>query len=74
MPPGVAIADFILFDGKPPVDRALAIRKQTTLQELRTGYLETHGNGAIEKNMLIRPACTWPISSGRSATSSCCRA
>lgn len=52
VPPGVAIADFILCDGKPPVDPALAIRKQTTLQELRKGYLDTHGNGAIEKNTL----------------------
>ncbi|HEX4412403.1 MAG TPA: hypothetical protein VH107_02170, partial [Lacipirellulaceae bacterium] len=48
VPPGVAIADFILCDGKPPVDPALALRKQTTLQELRKGYLATHGNGAIE--------------------------
>jgi hypothetical protein len=40
VPPGVAIADFILCDGKPPVDPALALRKQTTLQELRKGYLD----------------------------------
>jgi hypothetical protein len=40
VPPGVAIADFILCDGKPPVDPALALRKQTTLQELRIGYLD----------------------------------
>jgi len=52
VPPGIAIADFILFDGKPPVDPAFAVRKQTTLQELRKGYLETHGNGAIEQNTL----------------------
>lgn len=52
VPLGIAIADFILFDGKPPIDPALAIRKQTTLQELRKGYLETHQNGAIEKNTL----------------------
>jgi integrase len=30
----------------------LAIRKQTTLHELRQGYLDTHGNGAIEANTL----------------------
>jgi hypothetical protein len=47
VPPGVVIADFILFDGKPPVDPALAVRKQTTFQELRKGNLDTHGNGAI---------------------------
>jgi hypothetical protein len=52
VPPGVAIADFILFDGKPPVDPALAVRKQTTLQELRKAYLETHQNGTIEQNTL----------------------
>jgi integrase len=52
VPPGVAIADFILFDGKPPVDPALAARKQTTLGELADAYLETHGNGAIESNTL----------------------
>ena len=53
VPPGVTIADFILFDGKPPVDPALAVRKQTTLQELRKAYLDTHKNGAIEKNTLV---------------------
>ncbi len=53
VPPGVAIADFILFDGKPPVDPALAARKQTTLGELADAYLETHGNGAIESNTLV---------------------
>ncbi len=52
VPPGVTIADFILFDGRPSVDPAHAVHKQTTLQELRKGYLETYGNGAIEKNTL----------------------
>ncbi len=52
VPPGVPIADFILFDGKPPVDPALAARKQTVLHELTEAYLDTHGNGAIESNTL----------------------
>jgi len=52
VPRGVAIADFILFDGKPPVDPAIAIQKQTTLRELKQGFLDTHGNGAIEINTL----------------------
>lgn len=52
VPRGVAIADFILFDGKPPVDPAIQEHKQTTLHELREAYLATHGNGAIESNTL----------------------
>jgi integrase len=52
IPAGVAVADFILFDGKPPVDPAFATRKQTTLHELRKAYLKTYENGAIESNTL----------------------
>jgi integrase len=52
VPRGVAITDFILHDGKPPLDPAIAVRKDTTLHELREGYLNTVNNGAIEANTL----------------------
>lgn len=52
VPRGVSISDFILFDGKPPVDPAIQEHKQTTLHELREAYLATHGNGAIETSTL----------------------
>jgi integrase len=52
VPRGVAITDFILHDGKPPVDPAIAVRKDTTLHQLREGYLNTVSNGAIETNTL----------------------
>jgi len=52
LPRGIAISDFILHDGKPPVDRAIAVRKDTTLRQLREGYLNAVSNGAIETNTL----------------------
>jgi hypothetical protein len=52
VPRGIAITDFILHDGKPPVDRAIAVRKDTTLRQLREGYLNAVSNGAIETNTL----------------------
>src|SRR5262249_13609939 len=52
IPRGVTVADFILHDGKPPVEPALAIRKETVLDELSTAYIKTVGNGAIESNTL----------------------
>jgi len=52
MPRGVSIADFILHDGKPPVDPELARHKDTTLHQLREAYLKTFANGAIESNTL----------------------
>jgi hypothetical protein len=52
MPRGVSIADFILHDGKPPVDPELARHKDTTLHQLREAYLKTFSNGAIETNTL----------------------
>lgn len=52
VPPGVSVADFILFDGKPPVDPALSVRKDTTLGDLSSAYLATVSNGAIEANTL----------------------
>ena len=52
IPRGVSVTDFILHDGRPPLDQDLASRKETTLHELREGYVETFANGAIEKNTL----------------------
>jgi integrase len=52
VPRGVAIADFIRCDGKPPVDPAILIRKDTTLHQLTDGYITTVSNGAIEANTL----------------------
>lgn len=52
VPRGIAITDFILHDGKPPVDPAIAVRNDTTLRQLREGYLNTVSNGAIEANTL----------------------
>jgi integrase len=52
VPRGVSVADFILYDGKPPIDPDLAQRKETTLHELREAYLTTFSNGAIEPNTL----------------------
>jgi hypothetical protein len=39
IPRGVSIADFILHDGKPPVDPAIAVRKDTTFRQLREAYV-----------------------------------
>lgn len=52
IPRGVSVTDFILHDGHPPLDQDLASRNETTLHELRDGYVETFANGAIEKNTL----------------------
>jgi integrase len=52
VPRGVTIADFILHDGKPPLDPALAVRKDTTFDQLRKGYITTVSNGALEANTL----------------------
>jgi integrase len=52
VPPGVSLADFLAHDGKPPVDPALSIRKETTLGQLTADYIATYSNGAIEANTL----------------------
>jgi integrase len=52
VPRGVAIADFILHDGKPPVDPSVLAHRETTLHQLREAYITTHSNGAIEPNTL----------------------
>ena len=35
VPRGIAFTDFILHDGNPPVDPAIAVRKDTILHQLR---------------------------------------
>jgi integrase len=52
VPRGVSIADFIRYDGRPPVEPAVAVRKDTTLHQLTDGYIKTVSNGAIEANTL----------------------
>jgi hypothetical protein len=52
VPRGVKIAEFILHDGKPPVDPALSVRKDTTFHQLREGYIATVSNGALEANSI----------------------
>lgn len=52
IPRGCSVADFILHDGKPPLDPELARHKDTTLHQLRDAYINTFSNGAIEKNTL----------------------
>jgi integrase len=52
VPRGIAVTDFILHDGKPPVEPAVMVRNDTTLGQLREGYLNTVSNGAIEANTL----------------------
>jgi integrase len=52
VPPGVSLTDFLLHKGKPPVDPALSVRKETTLGQLTADYLATYSNGAIEANTL----------------------
>ena len=52
VPPGVSIVDFILFDGKPPVDVEFKKIKDTTFSELRSAYIATVSNGAIEPTTL----------------------
>ncbi|HWC89249.1 MAG TPA: hypothetical protein VG433_06335, partial [Pirellulales bacterium] len=52
IPPGISITDFLLFDGRPPVDPEFMVRKETTFSELKTQYLATVGNGSIEANTL----------------------
>jgi integrase len=52
VPPGISITDFLLFDGKPPVDPEHSEYKHTTLGDLRDQYVATFSNGAIEANTL----------------------
>lgn len=52
IPRGCGVTDFILHDGKPPVDPELVRHKETTLHQLRGAYIGTFSNGAIEKNTL----------------------
>lgn len=52
VPRGVGIADFILHDGKPPIEPDIAVAKETTLHQLRQAYVAAFSNGAIEKNTL----------------------
>jgi integrase len=52
VPRGVSISEFILHDGKPQVDPAIAAHRDTTLHQLREAYIETVSNGAIEPNTL----------------------
>lgn len=52
IPASVTVVDFIRFDGRPPIDPALAVRKDTTLHQLTEEYVKTVGNGAIESNTL----------------------
>ena len=51
-PPGISLIDFLKYDGKPPVDPALSVRKDTTLGDLSSQYLATVSNGAIEASTL----------------------
>jgi hypothetical protein len=44
LPDGVDVAEFLRLDGKVPVDPAVAIRKQSTLHELRQAYVAAAGN------------------------------
>jgi integrase len=52
IPPGISITDFLLFDGRPPVDPEFTVRKDTTLADLKEQYVTTFSNGAIEPNTL----------------------
>ena len=52
VPASVTVVDFIRFDGRPPVDSALTVRKDTTFHQLTEEYIKTVGNGAIEANTL----------------------
>jgi integrase len=52
VPRGIAIADFVLHDGKPPLDIETVQRRETTLHALREAYLAIFANGAIESNTL----------------------
>jgi hypothetical protein len=52
IPASVSVVDFIRFDGRPPVDPALTVRKDTTLHRLTEEYVKTVSNGAIESNTL----------------------
>jgi integrase len=51
-PPGISLIDFLKYDGKPPADPALSVRKDTTLDDLSKQYLATVSNGAIEASTL----------------------
>jgi integrase len=42
VPAGVDICEFLQFDGKPPDDKPVTIRRELTLGELRDRYLDTH--------------------------------
>lgn len=52
VPPGISVSDFMLFDGKPPVDPEFQTRKEMTFGELTKEYLAVIGNGSIEANTL----------------------
>lgn len=41
VPRGVSIVDFIRHDGRPPVDPAIAVCKDTTLHQLTNEYVKT---------------------------------
>ncbi len=56
IPRGVGIADFVLHDGKPPVEPDVAVAKETTFHQLRESYIAAFSNGAIEKNTLYTAA------------------
>jgi integrase len=51
VPPGVAISDFILQDGKVAEPEAPPV-EPIAFRQLRDRYLETHENGALEENSL----------------------
>jgi site-specific recombinase XerD len=52
VPPGCTINEFMMHDGKPPVQAAFTKVKISTLHELREAYLAIFANGAVEANTL----------------------
>ena len=46
IPPGCTVEQFMFYRGKPP-EEPLPAPKETSLAELRDGYLKTVGNGLI---------------------------
>lgn len=50
LPDGMDIVTFLEFDGKPP--EQTVEQKPLSLKDLRERYLETHGNGSLERTTL----------------------
>jgi integrase len=52
VPLGCSIQEFILHEGKPPLDLNVAKPRNITFDQLWDAYIKVYSNGAVEKNTL----------------------